>query len=340
MRHLFLLFLTTLFLGLPLNHAAPVPVEVVTVKDRKGFIPYRKYESLPGKVVGIMLSDVGPVMGQDGRSGPPDAFAFSRNAGSYRWVYTPADKDSIIQQLQVKVGEMGDKVKVYPHLNMANARTLAPWKVEGPVALVEVEINDGLGAPADEGFVASRMRRVDGTREFPLELPKVLADLRKQYEDHQKTQQATLERAMTAAQKKWLGEQKPTGPREKSELMYVTWMAEKQRVRVYFQTRMSDGAYTYVEGGANIDRPFPLPPPPLPPNPGKGFVAFPPPPPRLERVRIGTTFGIEYGRGYEVAKDGELVRILDLPPEGFGQELPVPPGAGGLPQPGGRPIRP
>ena len=40
--------------------AAPVPKgpETGTIKDRKSFIPQRKYQPLPGTVVGVLVSDV------------------------------------------------------------------------------------------------------------------------------------------------------------------------------------------------------------------------------------------------------------------------------------------
>src|SRR5262249_38557648 len=70
--------------------AAPVtPTTHETIKDRKEFIPNRQYQSLPGKVVGVLVSDVAAMMGQEGRGGPPDAMAFSSGGNSYRWVYVP-----------------------------------------------------------------------------------------------------------------------------------------------------------------------------------------------------------------------------------------------------------
>ncbi len=316
--HAVVLLLPAFLAGVVL--AVPVPVTVEPIKDRKAFIPYRKYEPLPGKVVGVLVANVVAVMGQDGRSGPPDAIAFSRNAGSYRWVYTPTEANALITNLQVQVGEKGQQVKVYPKLNMANAKNLAPWKVEGPVALVEVEVNDGLGAPADEGFVATKMRRLDRTKEFPFDLPKVIADLRKTYAEHQKSHQAAWNRVLADARKKWLKDRQPTGPRETQELFYVTWLADKNLLRVHFRTRISDGAYTEVDGGADINRLPPL-------RRGWREARRPPPPPPGGKFRTGTTFGVEFGVAYEVAIDGEVVRILELLPEAFGQELPIPPGA-------------
>jgi hypothetical protein len=308
--------------------AAPVPLQTETLKDRKDFIPLRKYESLPGKVIGVMVSDVAAVMGHDGRSGPQDAIAFSRNLGSYRWVYTVDEKTPIITGLQVKTGEQGNAVKVYPKLNMANAKQLQAFKIDTPYTLVEMEVNDGLGAPADEGFVGTNMRRLDGTKAYPLNVTKVVADLKKKYEEHKKTNAAAFDTALTAAQKKWLKEQKPTGPREVKDLMYLSWDAKAETLRVHFHTKFSDGAYNEVDGGANIDRPFPLPPLQVKPGLKPGLAAFPPPPPRFERIRVGTTFGIEYGVAYEVDKEGDLVRVLVLPAEGFGAELQPPPGIG------------
>src|SRR3954470_22584895 len=128
--------------------AAPAPVQTTEeVKDRASFLPVRKYQPLPGKVVGVMASDVAKVMGLDGRGGPPDAYGFSRDTQSYRWMYVPVPKEqAIIQNLQVNTGKDGTQVKVYPLLNMANRNTVKQWKIEAPYSLVEVEVNDTLGA--------------------------------------------------------------------------------------------------------------------------------------------------------------------------------------------------
>src|SRR5262249_41447213 len=91
--------------------AAPAPPDAADekVKDRAAFVPYRKYQSLPGKTVGILVSDVAKVMSHDGRGGPADAMAFSRDSQSYRWMYVPAQDKAIISGLNVHVGEKGDK---------------------------------------------------------------------------------------------------------------------------------------------------------------------------------------------------------------------------------------
>jgi hypothetical protein len=317
--------------------AAPVPTETAeTIKDRAGFIPNRKYQPLPGKSIGVLVSSVQAMMGQEGRSGPPDACGFSRDLQSYRWVYVPVTEKPLITNLNVNVGEKGDQIKVYPSLSMANPQTVKPWDVTVPFALVEVEVNDALGAPAQEGFVATKMRRLDDTKEYPLQVPEVVAELRKRYQTHVQDQQKSIEGGMSEAQKAALKDRKPTGPRETAELFYVTWLSETERLRVHFRTRITDGAYQIVGGGeGDRPRPLPLPPPPKKDGQPEAAAAFPPPPPpppRFEGVRTGTSFGVEFGVAYEVTKNGKVDRVLTLPIETFQKELPLPPGGprGGL----------
>jgi len=311
--------------------AAPTPGPIEEpIKDRTGFIPQRKYQALGGKVIGVLVPDVVKVMGQEGRGGPPDAVAFSGGGGSYRWVYTPAPRGNpLITNLQVHTGEKGDKIKVYPALNMANPTTIKDlWSITTPYALVEVEVNDNLGAPADESFVGTNMTVLDGSNEYPLKVAEVVDQMKKKAQAWQKDHEKEIDEALAKTQKQALKDQKPTGPKETEELMHVSWLPESKSLRVRFLTRITDGAYNYG-GGANLDRPVPLPLPPQKDAPGR------PPPPRENGVRWGTQFGVEYGLSYEVSKNGTLERIQILPIEGFNKVLPPPPvapGGGRLPR--------
>ncbi len=318
--------------------AAPAPVTPpAVVKDRENFIPRQKYAPLPGKSIGLLVSDVTAKMQHDGRGGPPDSMGFSVNNGSYRWIYVPVEQraDAIIFDLNVPAGEKGNLTQRYPLLNMANARTVKKWNIDASYALVEVEVNNGEGSPAGESFAATKMTRLDGTKDYPLNVTETVASMKKRYAEWKNEQKDKLDEAMLDSQKKALKDRKPTGPRETQELMYMTWDAEAKRLRVSFRTTMSDGAYVFVGGGIQRD-PFPLPVPPgkrLPPPPGapplpQGFAAFPPPPPFEQRVRTGTSFGIEFGMAYEVTPTGKLDRTLTLPAQAFVNELPVPPRIG------------
>jgi hypothetical protein len=308
--------------------AAPAPADTdEAVKDRAAFIPQRKHKPLPGKVVGVLVSDVVKIMGYDGRGGPPDAMAFSRDNQSYRWVYVPAQDRGLINGLQVPVGEKGDKKAVYERLNMANAQTVKQWDVTKSYALVEVEVNDEQGSPAIESFVATKMKVLDGSTEYPIVVADAIDKCKKKYKAYVEDQKKAIDAAMKESQEKAIKDKKPTGPRDTAELFYVTWMPEKERLRVVFRTTITDGAY---ETGGGVD-------PRLPPGRDRlpkddKSPAFKVAPPRPGTFRWGTQFGVEFGRAYEVDKKGEIVRTQTLAIEPFKHELPPPPVRGGGPR--------
>jgi hypothetical protein len=305
--------------GVNFGIAAPAPSETEEVfKDRAAFIPQRKYQPLKETTIGILVSDVQKIMAFDGRGGPPDAMGFSRDAQSYRWIYVPVTEKPLITGLTVRVGEKGEEMNRYPSLSMANAQTVKQWEITVLYALVEVEVNDKLGAPAEEGFVATKMTMLDGTKEYPIKIAEAIADVKKRYKTYLTDQEGKLEKEMAKSQKDALKDEKATGPRETAELMYVTWLPESKSLSVRFRTTITDGAYK-TSGGANID------PPPLPPGKGGEFFKAKPPP-RPIGVRYGTQFGIEFGVAYEVSKSGNVEKVQSLPIEAFKKELPPPPG--------------
>jgi hypothetical protein len=287
-----------------------------TVKDRAGFLPQRKQQPLKGTAVGVLVSNPQPVLNLEGRSGPADSYCFSADGNSYRWVYVPTLEMPQITNLQVPVGDKGEK-RTYPALNMANPRGVVLWGIKAPYAMVRVQVNSGEGSPAGDSFVATEMKQLDGTPEFPLKVVDVIQDLKKRYAGHVQEHDKAINEAMDAAQKKAIQDRQATGPREKQEVMYVTWLTGPKRLRVHFRTRLTDGEYKYAEGGI---RPRPVP---LPVKDQR--IQPPPPPPRFPKVRYGTTFGVEFGMAYEVSKKGDVVGTAVLPPEGFQQNLPVPP---------------
>jgi hypothetical protein len=313
------------------------PPAAAIVKDRAAFIPNRRFSPLPGKAIGLLVFDGQPVLSSEGRFGPPDEVCFAANGSSYRWIYVVAQGKPQISNLRVPIGDKGE-VKIHPALDMARAPALAARGITAPCTLAEVEVNGGGGSPANDSFVATAIQSVEGTPEYPLRTAKVVADLRRRYAALQKEKAADIAAAMKQAQKKALQDRRPTGPREQADLMFLSWMSESKRLRVHFRTTVSDGAYQYVGGGARPIR-DPIPLPPLPGGLNKGAPlagatqAFPPPPPRDFKVRVGITFGVVYGMGYEIAKDGSLVRSELLSPESFQRVLPPPPAA-----PRGRPV--
>src|SRR5207248_2220792 len=102
---------------------------------------------------------------------------------------------------------------------------------------------------------------------------------------------------------------KPTGPRETSEIIYVTWLPETERLRVHLKTRITDGLYQE----AHVADP-----------PRQKDAALPTLPVKDRKVRFGTTFGVELGTAYEVSKTGTVERHQTLPIETFHKEIPTP----------------
>ena len=334
------LLLVTLCWNACLVAADPLAEPDDLIQDRKSFFPWRSHQPFKGKMVGLLVSEVAGFMGYEGRSGPPDAMAFSVNGESYRWMYVPAKEKPLITNLQVEIGPVaGAKTKLYPALNMANAGEVARWDIKVPYALVEVEVNDGEGAPPGEGFVATRMKRLDGGASYPLEVNKALAMLRARHEKDLQSQEKKIAASIEQTAQKVLKGEKLTGPRETKTVAYLTWLAKREVLRVAYRTTVSDGAFRFVEGGGARPRPLPVPlprpvPPPLPaPAPGAKpaaavpLVFFPPPPPRFQ-VRVGTRIDAELGFAYEVDKNGRLIKTQTLPLQVTSEVLPLPPGGG------------
>ena len=292
------------------------------ITDRKGFIPYRKHEPIKGTAVGLLVGDSAPVLAADGRYGPADALCFSADGNSYRWIYVPVNDRPRIINLRVPIGDkQNTQFVVFPALDMALPKNVAPWGITAKYTLVEVEVNNGVGSPRNDSFVASKMKVLDGTKAYPLRPAEVIKGLKERYAAYLKDQAKATETALTAAQKKAIQDGKATGPREQSEVMYVTWLTQAERLRVHFRTKIADGQFTYVEVGPRF-RPNPLPPPP---RVGQGGKIQPPPPPRFHRFKTGVSFGIEFGMAYEVDKQGKLVQTRSLPIESFVDRLPPPP---------------
>lgn len=315
-------------LAVMLLGTALVQAQETIIKDRKSFFPNRKQAPLTGKEIGILLTDGQPILSTEGRSGPADQLVFSSNGNSYRWVYVPTQDSPQITNLQVPIGDKGEKA-VYPALNLANPKSVVAWGVNQPYSLVEVNVNSRRGSPAGDSFVGVEFTVLDGSKNFPLKITEVIKQVKDRYADYITKQQKAIDQAMKDAGEKSLKGKAPTGPRERKDLMYVTWLTETNTMRVHFKTTITDGAYVIVNNGGPLRDPPPLklPPKKLPP---KGGVRFESPDeqfvvravrPKDFNIKTGTTFGIEFGQAYVVNKKGEVVGTETLPIESFSSQL-------------------
>jgi hypothetical protein len=296
--------------------AVPIPMEKKEdVADPANFIPRAKHLPLPGKIIAVLLTDAQPLLTREGRTGPPDQLCLGWNGGSYRWVYVGVEAPIVATNLSVPLPD--GKAKRYSNIQLASPTTVKPLGIDALYTLVEVEVNDGLGSPATDTFVATKMKKLDGSKEYPLRTAVVVADLQKQYQAHQSDKRKDLDAAMDKAGRTALKNRESTGPREESTLIFVTWLPEAERLQVRFLSTMTDGAYQYA-GGVKIELGAAPPPPPGPPQ--RGVIPIGP----GNGLRYGTQFGIEYGLEFQVSKTGRVEAKKVLEPRSFQNEVPQP----------------
>lgn len=299
-----------LFLGvfgsLALGDAKEKTTPEKYAKERASFLPKRKFEPLPGKVVGILVQGGDELMSAEGRTGPNDALCFSTGEGSYSWIYVPVKERPLIGALLVPVGN--GELKRFDKLGVANLKTVAQWGIKEANVLVEVEVNGGLGSAKGESFVATHMRVVEASKEFPFKIADLIARAREHYASFLQGKEAEINTAMNEAKTRALPDGKTTGPREKSELVFVGFRPQTQHLVIRLKTKVTDGAYKT----AKIKEPVL--------KIGSPIAVL-----EEKEVRYGKSFGVELGMAYEVVpKSGKIERSLELPLELFEKDLPPP----------------
>ncbi len=227
----------------------------------------------------------------------------------------PTEKNPLISNLSVPLPD--NKTRVYPKLSMANPTTLKASGIDAPYALVEIELNDGAGSPVADAFAATRIRKLDGSKDYPIQAATAITDFKKRYDAYLSEKQKDLDAAMDEAAKKAIKDRTPTGPRDKSTVMFITWMSETESLQVRFLTRITDGDYRY-KNGIKIE----LSPPALPAPPPQGGEL---PPSQLENgLRYGMQFGVEFGAQFEMSKAGKIAPVKLLEVQAFQKEILAP----------------
>lgn len=281
--------LALLCLALPAAAAPPPPDAGGDPADP---LPRRRFQPLPGKVVGVLVSGGQDVLALEGRRGPADAYCLGSGEGSYRGLYVPVAKKWTIGGLNVPVGPKGDTVKAFRGLSVAGPQTAGAWGVRGPYTLVEVEVNGGLGAPPGETFVATGLRVVEGTKEYPLHVTPVIGQLRRRFQLHLKEQEDAISHGLSEARARLPEGHRLVPGREQTETAFVTWLPDTDQVRVVLRARVAQKAL----------RTAAVSPPPRPAQAGAD--GRPPSPP----VPAGVEFGVEVGMTYDVSAWGLIDR--------------------------------
>jgi hypothetical protein len=248
---------------------ALLPVQEGGVRERTEFIP--GYESplpvTPGRHV-MVLAVRHLTLAPPATYSPHNySLSLSSSGGGYRWCYLPKRHNT----------DRGPLATLDNTLELGVTRSHS---------LVEVEVTEPMGSPdARPALLLSSFKVLDGTKEFPLQTHKVVAEAKTLYETFAKTQETApaLEKARVEAK----GDAAKTQPAKTAVLMYVTWMEATGKLQVRLLTRL--------ETTDGVDRPGHYP--------GRG----PPPPARK------LNWGADFGMLYEADRNGKIDKTIKLP---------------------------
>jgi hypothetical protein len=236
-----------------------------------------RYEPLPGTAIGVLVLDSQPLGEREGRTGPPDAVAFVRGADSFRWLYLPSRADDLdSDEMTFGLGPDGKRQQTF-RVRLATRPLVEELGMTGPFHLIEVEVNDGGGSGPEESFVATKLKRLDGTREFDFRPVDLIKELTKQAQKHFAEKKGLIAEKMAVARKSAGNGRSPTGPEETTDEVLVTWMPNEERLQIVFRRRVTNGFYVVGQGAEG---------------------------PNSTPTRGGLQFGAIGGIVYEVSKTG------------------------------------
>jgi hypothetical protein len=275
------------------------------------------FDTMPPSVIGVLMNDVADSLAAEGRSGPRDVMGFGSGERSYRFIYVPCPEGQDDgEALVVPVGQKGERRKRYESLCLVTRSVGERIGASQPYNLVKVEVNDGLGSPEVESFVATRLKLLDKTEDYPLDTTAAVEAARMKYKQHLREHRDAIGADMEELGRKVLKGAEPSGPREEFEWEHVAWLSTTNRLRVEFLTTVTDGKYAYGRGA------------------GKGRI---PPKTKNEKdapkkenedklgVRFGIMFGVRRGAVYEISAAGTFLAERTLPQEKFEKVLSPPP---------------
>lgn len=265
--------------------------------DKLFQLPVQKFEPLPGKVVGVLASNNQTLLANEGRKGPANAVTFGSGAGSQRWIYLPDQKKPMIGAMLFPVGPDGKKLQRFNRLNLATAENLKSAGITERFALVELEVNGGLGSPAAQSLVATSIKSVEGTKQYPLKVAEVIEGLQARFDKWNSGNPHTLEAAL-ARQRKELGWYKGKETRRNEErIFYVSWLPARKVLQVQILNRLQEH-----DPLATLARP------------AIAYQADDGTPPKTKAER---TVAAEEGLGFEVSRFGKIERMESIPLRGF-----------------------
>lgn len=198
---------------------------------------------LGDRVVGLLASQVGPWGTNIGWN--PRLYGDREYAGDARYLFSSGYAAPWVMYFETavplgmnhlknwKVPLPGGKEATYDaDLLFPGARN--PFGLSRPAHLIDVEVNGGRGAAANLHFVATRVRVLDGTADYPIDATAALGEARRRWNEFVAAQATAIAAALEAASTAPTGPM-TAGPTERAfEGVSPTWLPESRRLRVSY----------------------------------------------------------------------------------------------------------
>ncbi len=250
-----------------------------------------RLQPLPAKTRGVLCSKASAAFSIQGKVVPDTAIGFASGNFGYHEVYIQNATDG--DNLTLKVGD-GTRSQEFPRLRLAQEQDIFGLGITQLPCLVEVEVNAGLGGPAEGAFFASKIRQIDGTPACPVKVADMLRTVETRFATWADPQRVLLKRSIQNENhdQAW----------EEQTLRFMTWLENTQCVHfqfVYYSTR-------------------------LPNKKALGITSSISP----SDQRSGTSYGLQKtvlsGIRYEVDVKGNIKRRVQSEPRTVTQDLPPP----------------
>jgi hypothetical protein len=252
------------------------------------------FDALPGTAIGVIAFNTDQLASKEGRSGPSGAVTFVRGTGSFRWMYLPVKNDADAENLQFGIGERPATKKMFTNVRLATRDMVARLGLKEPFNLVEVQVNGGAGSSPEESFVATAIRRIDTTKEYPLAPDKVLREVLEIGNRRLAEQEPAIKKAFNKARTSINNASGVSGSDEKNKDVFVTWLPKKERLEINLIIRVSNGFYATSQG---VDGP------------------------RFQSQRSGTQFGATFSVSFQVDRNGAIAAEIPMGIKPFIREI-------------------
>jgi hypothetical protein len=280
---------------LPFEDPGALPSTVFT-GDRDQYIPHFTPDRLPASAIGV-FGQVHQVDGVD--SGAPHSDRFQNRIGWERQMFVLSDDP---QSFSVTTTDFTGAPVTFPHVDWPG--------LPRPLALVEVEVNGGAGSTSDAAsafeFVATRLRVLDGTPEYPLHVAGVVSKLDCMYRMYLASRQREIDQAVERGLEQAFTQRRPSTVPAPTLERIVTWIPDQTlgsvstspHLLVRYRTTIPSG-FIFAGCGDALT----------------GCTA----------TGWGPYSKVELGLAYEIAPSGHLTRTETLPLQVTTGDVPPPP---------------